>query len=305
MRSWHRGAATRRAESAAPADAELLRRFVATGDEIVFSVIVGRHAGHVYAACLRVLCDTDRAEDAAQETFLRLARRADLITQSLGGWLHRTATHIAFDRIRSDERRRSREAAAADLRRRTCPSATPGSPHTHPEARASARELIAAVDAALLDLDDSERELLHRHFFRGQSIRAIAAEDGAAASTTHRRLRTALDRLQVRLQHRGVSAAAIGGTAGLAVALAQTAQAAPVLPPALADALAKITLVSGLPLHPPAPVLTSRLVGFGTRGALLGARVLGLLVLITAGALAVWGLLAPLLRPPVLLPGAG
>ncbi len=73
-------------------DLELLDRFRSRGDAEAFSEIVRRYASTVYAAGRRILGDSGSAEDVAQETFFRLMRRPELVTQSLGGWLHRSAT---------------------------------------------------------------------------------------------------------------------------------------------------------------------------------------------------------------------
>ena len=81
----------------AQTDLELLDRFRARGDAEAFSEIVRRYASTVFAAGQRILGDSGRAEDVAQETFFRLLRRPEMVQQSLGGWLHRSATRLAVD----------------------------------------------------------------------------------------------------------------------------------------------------------------------------------------------------------------
>ena len=68
-------------------DMSLLHRFADRGDEDAFSEIVRRYAGVVYCACHRVLRDRGWAEDVAQETFFRLLKSRESVSQSLGGWL--------------------------------------------------------------------------------------------------------------------------------------------------------------------------------------------------------------------------
>jgi RNA polymerase sigma factor (sigma-70 family) len=67
-----------------------------------------RYVAPVRAKCRRLLGDTSAAEDAAQETFLRLLTaglRIDAEPRVVLAWLYRTGTRIAIDMLR-DQRRR-------------------------------------------------------------------------------------------------------------------------------------------------------------------------------------------------------
>lgn len=72
-------------------DGELLRRFIADRDETAFELLVWRHSRLVFEVCRRVLRHRQDAEDAAQATFLVLARRAETVRTAVGGWLARVA----------------------------------------------------------------------------------------------------------------------------------------------------------------------------------------------------------------------
>src|SRR3954462_10428262 len=93
-------------------DLDLLKRF-ADGDEVAFAEIVRRYAGLVYSVCHRVLGERGWAEDVSQETFFRLLKHRRQVSQSLGGWLHRAATRLAVDALRSENARRRREGAVS------------------------------------------------------------------------------------------------------------------------------------------------------------------------------------------------
>ncbi len=79
------------------------------GDRAAASVLVARHSQKVLALCGRILFDRASAEDAAQETFLKLwenAARWKPQGARLETWLYRVATNACLDRLR----RRKREA---------------------------------------------------------------------------------------------------------------------------------------------------------------------------------------------------
>src|SRR5262249_37243234 len=102
------------ASAHAPADSELLRRYVAERDEAAFAELVSRNGPLVLRTCRHILGEAG-AEDAFQATFLLLARSARRLTQpgSLAGWLHAAAVRIAIKARRGENRRRKREAARA------------------------------------------------------------------------------------------------------------------------------------------------------------------------------------------------
>ncbi len=98
-------------------DGELLARFVASGDEAAFEVLVHRLGPMVLGVCRRMLGDRHDAEDAFQATFLVLARRASGVNppERVGPWLYGVARRVA-DRARAVRaRRRARESASADV----------------------------------------------------------------------------------------------------------------------------------------------------------------------------------------------
>jgi len=178
--------------ASAETDLVLLQRFKETGDATAFSEIVRRYAGAVFATCHRILRDPSSAEDAAQETFFRLMTRPQRVSTSLGGWLHRAATRLALDIRRSDISRRRREVAYE------VPAQVEAS---------SWAEVAPKLDEALAALPEDQRELLVRHFLRGEAQAHLAAEEQTSAATMCRRIKAAVDALRAELVGRGVSVA--------------------------------------------------------------------------------------------------
>ena len=96
-------------------DDELVDR-ARRGDVDAFELLYRKHAGRVYALCLRLAADPVVARELTQDTFVKawdaLPRfRADA---SLTTWLHRIAVNALLERRRGDKRRAARVALAGD-----------------------------------------------------------------------------------------------------------------------------------------------------------------------------------------------
>ena len=211
-------------------DMSLLHRFASRGDEDAFSEIVRRYAGVVFCACHRVLRDRGWAEDVAQETFFRLVKCPDRVSHSLGGWLHRAATRLAVDTLRSEQARHRREATY---------EAPPKDDECLSGVGSQWEEISPAIDGALDELDDDDRVLLVRHFLQGTPQADLAAEAGVSAATMSRRVKHAISLLRESLSRKGVTVA----PSVLLMLCARNAVTAP--PPALLAELGKMAMVSG------------------------------------------------------------
>jgi RNA polymerase sigma-70 factor, ECF subfamily len=83
--------------------------------ESAFEELFLQHYGRIVAVLFRLLGDRDRAEELANDVFVKLYRyplppRPD---GNLGGWLYRTATNLGIDALRAAARRQHYERAAA------------------------------------------------------------------------------------------------------------------------------------------------------------------------------------------------
>src|SRR5690606_20595864 len=138
------------------------------------------------------------AEDIAQETFFQLLRKCETVEQSLAGWLHRTATRLAIDMLRSDQARARRERTYYDEQQAQVDTW---------------QELSPYIDEALNRLDPEDSELLIQHFLQNHTQTDLADNLGVSRPTVHRRVNTALGKLREELKQMGV-------VAGLAVIMA-------------------------------------------------------------------------------------
>lgn len=87
------------------------------GDRSAAAALIARHSSRVNALCRRLLNDRAGAEDAAQETFLKLweqAARWEPRGVRLDTWLYKVASNACFDRMRR-RKRDAPEAAAPDV----------------------------------------------------------------------------------------------------------------------------------------------------------------------------------------------
>ncbi|MEM8738579.1 MAG: sigma factor [Planctomycetota bacterium] len=112
-----------------------LSRFAADGDQDAFARLVRRHERIVCAVCRRVLSNPADVDDAAQETFAKLAQHAGTVRGDVTGWLVVPARNAAVSRIRRDAARRRHEQSPAAVphpapRRRTARGTRRGAART-------------------------------------------------------------------------------------------------------------------------------------------------------------------------------
>ena len=172
-------------------DADLVHRARA-GDLEAMDELVRRHNGAVYRTALGILRDEDRAQDAAQETFLKAIRglagfRGDSAFRT---WLLTIVVNEARGILRRAGRRN--EMSLED----SGPLTAGG---TDPAERATTGLEVDRVRARLRELPEKQRMAVSLRIFEGLSFRevgeAIGSSEGAARVNYHhgiRRLREML-----------------------------------------------------------------------------------------------------------------
>ena len=207
-------------------DTTALSRYARSGDPTAFNTLIHRYQSMVLNTCLRVLRSHADAEDATQETFLKLAKNAANIRGNAAAWLHTCALGTATDLLRSKLSRQRVEHTATT---------------TEPTAESKNwNELAPLLDAALDALNEQDRHAIVAHFLAGRPQRDLAKEAGVSPGTMSRRIDSALDTLAASLKSSGL-ALVIASPAALAATL--TSGAASVSAPAtLTTSLAKVAL---------------------------------------------------------------
>jgi RNA polymerase sigma factor (sigma-70 family) len=180
-------------------DHELLDRFIRSREQTAFATIVARHGPRVLGVCRRVLRDAHAAEDAFQDVFVLLARKAGTLRERtlLAGWLYGAACRTAAHARAAAARRRGREALAEARQ-----------PSGDPAVEAAARELNAVLDEEVGRLPERFRNPMVLCHIEGLTHDEAARRLGCSPRTLHRRLERGRALLQARLGRRGVTLSA-------------------------------------------------------------------------------------------------
>jgi len=172
-------------------DAELMMG-LRSGDREAFAQLVDRHKDAVVGYLARLTGSRDRAEDLAQETFLRLYRAAPGYVER--GYLRAFLFRIATNLLRSEERRERRMRLLAPfllLARAEDPAAPSGL------LRAEVQREVASAIAAL---PMSYRVPLVLHELEGWSYADIAVELSCREGTVKSRIFRGRERLRRSLE---------------------------------------------------------------------------------------------------------
>lgn len=179
--------------SVSSTDDDCLDAFAATGSEAAFREIVRRYLPLVLSVTRRRLGSSGLAEDAAQQVFIALSRRARVrgAVPCLVAWLQRAAVLEASTTARREARHRARvKQAAQDIR------------SDDPSEFADVK-WQALLDRALAHLPERDRQILLLHHGEKRSYREISARLGLSEAAAQRRGHRALEKLSSGLGGQG------------------------------------------------------------------------------------------------------
>ena len=168
-----RGASPTGADEAA----ELARR-AQSGDVAAFERLYRANAGRVRAICLRLCGDGQRAEEAAQDAWVRAWERLSSWRgdAAFGTWLHRLTVNVVLESFRAERRRLARVTLAGD--------------EDDVDAAAPVREPGDAMDLdhAIARLPRGARTVFVLHDVEGYQHSEIATMTGLAEGTLRAQL---------------------------------------------------------------------------------------------------------------------
>jgi RNA polymerase sigma-70 factor (ECF subfamily) len=172
--------------------ADLMEAVAIQKDKAAYGELFAYYGPRVKAYLMRLGADNALAEELAQDVMVTVWRKADLFDRtqaSVSTWLFRVARNKRIDAIR----------------RTTKPELDPNDPLLLPSAPPAADQLITGAErdqlvrAAIVDLPEEQRQLLHQAFYDGLSHREIAEQTGTPLGTVKSRLRLAFLKLRSKL----------------------------------------------------------------------------------------------------------
>jgi RNA polymerase sigma-70 factor, ECF subfamily len=167
---------------------DTLGKRLAQGDHAAFAELYDACAGRIHHYLMVFLGSKEDAEDALQETFVRLAGNCKRLAkvENLTAYVFTVARNEAL-------RLAGRRKTAASLS-----STAQGQPlfETVGLDNPQAQEYIEAATTALSRLDPDLREIVELKFFAGLTFREIAEVTGCPQGTAATRYQTALNKMR-------------------------------------------------------------------------------------------------------------
>ncbi len=173
------------------------------GDQTAFSCLVEAYQRPVYNLAHRMLGNSAEAEEAAQETFVRMYTKLHTFDadRRLASWVLSIASHYCIDRLR--RRRINWFSLDDDSASEVLSSDDPG-----PEESVIFREECAEIQQFIAALEPGYRAPLILRYWQGLSYDDIAKVMGISVSAVKSRLHRARLQIAGQVQARAMPAAA-------------------------------------------------------------------------------------------------
>jgi len=185
-----------------PEAVERLVRLAADGDEAAWRTLVDVYARRVFALLRSRGCDRELAEELTQGAFVKVARVLGRGGYSEQGKFEAWLFRIAMNGLRDEMRRRKRQANPTDFA--DAPPESIGLADADGHDGGPAQPLIDAeqadaLHAAIAELPDADRELIHLRYTAGLGYQEIADALEQPLGTVLARGHRALKKLKSKL----------------------------------------------------------------------------------------------------------
>jgi RNA polymerase sigma-70 factor (ECF subfamily) len=165
------------------------------GEVDALEVLYDRYARVVYSFAVRIVADSQVAEEVLQEAFTRSWQQASRFEFSRGSvvsWLLSITHNLAIDEVRKRQRRPQR----ADLVDVTTVLQGQADTAVDVEEAAEAAETRERIRLAMARLPETQRVVIELAYFRGLTQREIAALLNEPLGTIKTRMRLGMQKLK-------------------------------------------------------------------------------------------------------------
>lgn len=176
-------------------DIEKLIARVALKDRAAFSALYNATSAKLFGVCLRVLKNRAEAEDALQETFVRIWDKADYFAAngySPMTWLITVARHIAIDKLRA----RNSASAAPDMMVDIDEHRDIRDNDPSPEDAALSAAERGRIETCLAELEQVRADAVRGAYLNGETYQHLADFHGVPLNTMRTWLRRSLMKLK-------------------------------------------------------------------------------------------------------------
>jgi RNA polymerase sigma-70 factor, ECF subfamily len=169
------------------------------GDQHAFEDLVAEYTHSAYAVAVKVLGDSQQAEEAVQEAFLRIWRSAGRFDGSRGSertWILSVVRNQSIDLLRRRNRHSTVDIDAVPGIAALKDTSAPGDPWRQVEQGITAGQIQDALD----QLPAEQRGVIQLAFFGGMRSVDIARRFSLPEGTVRSRMRLGLARLRTHLE---------------------------------------------------------------------------------------------------------
>jgi RNA polymerase sigma-70 factor (ECF subfamily) len=165
---------------------EQIVKLLKNGDKKAIALLYENYSDTLFGVILKVISDQDLAQDALQETFIKVWKKAktyDANKAKLFTWLYRIAYNTAIDKIRSQSNKTSKEIQIEDS-------------NVYKLTTKGLNEDVLDIKTHLKSIDEKYQTVINALFFEGLTQQEASEELDIPLGTIKSRLKIGLRELK-------------------------------------------------------------------------------------------------------------